>query len=108
MIKFLKNANKGILCPECKGRMEVTAIDSGSLPDYYELRRKYKCRKCGHECSSVELIAIHGEIESIAEDIGRLYDSINTLNSALKTLLEAAHRLNEVKGSVIYKGPVMN
>lgn len=110
MIKFLKNANKGIPCPECKGRMEVTAIaiDSGSLPDYYEIRRKYKCRKCRHECSSIELIAINGDIQSVADDLNKLYRSIDTLNASLKTLLKAAHKLQEVKGSVVYKWPVMN
>ncbi|BCB96900.1 hypothetical protein JZK55_18220 [Dissulfurispira thermophila] len=108
---FKKNKNN-ISCPECNGRMEVTAIitDSGSLPDYYEIRRKYKCRsrKCRHECSSIELIAINGDIQSIADDLNKLYSSIDTLNASLKTLLQAAHKLQEVKGSVVYKGPIMN
>jgi transcriptional regulator NrdR family protein len=109
MIKFLKkNNNKSITCPECKGRMEIIAIDSGSLPDYYEIRRKYKCRKCRHEYSSIELIAINGDIQSVADDLNKLYSSIDTLNASLKTLLEAAHKLHKVKGSGVYKGPVMN
>jgi transcriptional regulator NrdR family protein len=109
-IGFKRNKDKTIPCPECKGRMDVTdiVIDSESIPDYYEIRRKYKCRKCRHGCSSIELLAINGEVQSIADDLNKLYNSIDTLNVSIKTLLKAAHKLQEVKESVVYKGPVMN
>jgi DNA-directed RNA polymerase subunit RPC12/RpoP len=107
-IGFKRNSDKSITCPECKGRMDIKETSSDSIFEYYEIKRKYKCRKCGHECNSIELIAINGDMQSVAEDLNKLYSSIDTLNASLKTLLKAARELNQVKKSNIYDGPVMN
>lgn len=103
-----RNQDKHMVCPECKSMMDIEEISSDSIFEYYEVKRKYKCRKCGKEYSSLELIVLNGEIESLTNELNRLYDSINTFHSALGVLQKAAKKLNEAKKSAIYDGPVMN
>ncbi len=104
---FKKNENN-ISCPECKGSMDIKEISSGRIFEYYEVKRKYKCRKCGKAYDSLELIVLNGEMESLTDELNRLYDSINTFHSALSILHKAAKKLNEAQKSGIYDGPVMN
>ena len=103
-----RNQDKHMVCPECKSRMDIEDISSDSIFEYYEVKRKYKCRKCGKAYDSLELIALNREMESLTNELNRLYDSINTFHSALSILQKAAKKLNEAQKSGMYDGPVMN
>lgn len=103
-----RNQDKHIACPECKGRMDIEDISLDSIFEYYEVKRRYKCRKCGKQYSSLEIIVLNGEMKSLTNELNKLYESINTFHSALGVLQKAAKKLNEAKKSGIYNGPVMN
>ncbi len=88
--------------------MDIEEINSDSIFEYYEVKRRYKCSKCGKQYDSLELIVLNGEMQSLTDELNRLYGSINTFHSALSVLLDAAKKLNEAQKSGIYDGPVMN
>lgn len=82
----------GLICPKCQGPTQV--MNSRGNEGRTSIRRRRKCKKCGHRFSTVELIVAPGLNPQVASDL--IGSARQALALAQASIGEARQQLENV------------